>query len=59
MSSTIQARFGEDAYPVGRFVLDRARALGIGRTELVRRLCYPDISNGHKALTGFLRIERR
>src|SRR4051812_31294124 len=54
MSSTIQARFGEDAYPVGRFVLDRARALGIGRTELVRRLCYPDVSNGHKALTGFL-----
>jgi hypothetical protein len=50
----MQARFGEDAYPIGRFVLDRARALGMGRTELVRRLCYPDISNGHKALTGLL-----
>jgi hypothetical protein len=54
MSSMIYARFGEDAYPIGRFVLDRARALGIGRTELVRRLCYPDISKGHKALTGLL-----
>jgi hypothetical protein len=53
MSSTIQARFGEDAYPVGRFVLDRARVLGLTRTDLVRRLCYPDISKGHKALTGF------
>jgi hypothetical protein len=54
MPSIMQARFGEDAYPIGRFVLDRARALGMGRTELVRRLCYPDISKGHKALTGFL-----
>jgi hypothetical protein len=54
MPSIMQARFGEGAYPVGRFVLDRARALGMTRTELVRRLCYPDISKGHKALTGFL-----
>jgi hypothetical protein len=54
MPSMMQARFGEDTYPIGRFVLDRARALGMGRTELVRRLCYHDISNGHKALTGLL-----
>ena len=54
MPSIMQARFGEDTYPIGRFVLDRARALGMSRTELVRRLCYPDISKGHKALTGFL-----
>jgi hypothetical protein len=54
MPSIMQARFGEDTYPIGRFVLDRARALGMSRTELVRRLCYPDISKGHMALTGFL-----
>ena len=39
-STTIQARFGEDTYPIGRFILDRARALGMSRTELVRRLGY-------------------
>jgi hypothetical protein len=54
MPSIMQARFDEDAYPIGRFVLDRARALRMGRTELVRRLCYPDISKGHKALTVLL-----
>jgi hypothetical protein len=53
-SETIQARFGEDTYPIGRFVLDRARALGISRTELVRRLGYRDVGNGHKALKELL-----
>ena len=50
ISTTIQARFGEDAYPIGRFILERARALGMSRTELVRRLGYCQISNGHRAL---------
>jgi hypothetical protein len=39
-STTIQARHGEDVYPIGRFILDRARALGLSRTELLRRLGY-------------------
>jgi hypothetical protein len=52
--SLIQARFGEDAYPLGRFILDRARALGISRSELVSRLGYRQIGKGHKALTAAL-----
>jgi hypothetical protein len=53
-STAFQPRFGEDRYPIGRFILERSRALGIGRTDLVRRLSYRDISNGHKALTAAL-----
>ena len=53
-STMIQARFGEDTYPIGRFVLDRDRALGISRTELIRRLGYRDIGNGHKAFSELL-----
>jgi hypothetical protein len=47
-STTIQARLGEDNYPIGRFILERARALGLSRTELVRRLGYRQIGNGHR-----------
>jgi hypothetical protein len=53
-STTVQARFGEDTYPIGRFISDRARALGISRTELVRRLGYRQICNGHRALAELL-----
>jgi hypothetical protein len=53
-STTIHARFGEDTYPIGRFILDRARALGLSRTELVRRLGYRRIGNGHRALAEML-----
>jgi hypothetical protein len=53
-STTIQARHGEDVYPIGRFILDRTRALGLSRTELLRRLGYRKIGNGHKALAELL-----
>ena len=53
-SATIQARFGEDKYPIGRFILHHARALGISRSDLVHRLGYRDISSGHKALSAVL-----
>jgi hypothetical protein len=53
-STTIQARYGEDAYPIGRFILECARALGLSRTELVRRLGYRQIGNGHRALAELL-----
>jgi hypothetical protein len=53
--SMIQARFGEDTYPIGRFILERARTLGISRTELVLRLGYRDVGNGHRALGELLR----
>ena len=53
-STTIQARFGEDNYPIGRFILDRARALGMSRSELVHRLGYREIGNGHRVLAELL-----
>lgn len=51
VSTRFQPRFGEDQYPIGRFILDRARALGITRNDFVNRLGYHDLDNGHKALT--------
>jgi hypothetical protein len=54
MSSIIQPRFGEDAYPSGRFVLERAQALGLSRTDVVRRFGYRGLTSGHAAVTGFL-----
>ena len=53
-STTIQARFGESINPLGRFVLDRARALGMSRSELVRHLGYRHVGNGHRALSELL-----
>ena len=53
-STTLQARHGEDTYPLGRFIFDHARALGISRTELVHRLGYRQIGNGHRALGEML-----
>jgi hypothetical protein len=50
----MQARYREDKYPLGRFILDRAQALGLSRTELVRRLGYRDVGNGHRALGEML-----
>jgi hypothetical protein len=54
MASIFQPRFGEDTYPIGRFILERSRALGITRSDLVRRLGYRDIGSGHKALSEVL-----
>jgi len=53
-SAIIQARFGEDRSPIGRFILERSRALGITRSDLVRRLRYRDIGSGHMALSAVL-----
>jgi hypothetical protein len=53
-SLTFQPRFGEDRYPIGRFILHRARTLGLRRSDLVRRLGYRDIDSGHKALSEML-----
>jgi hypothetical protein len=54
MSSIIQPRFYEDAYPIGRLVFDRAKSLGLSRTELVQRLGYANLNTGHRALTELL-----
>lgn len=53
-SLTFQPRFGEDRYPIGRFILVRARALGMSRSDLVRRLGYREMNSGHRALTEVL-----
>jgi hypothetical protein len=53
-SAIIQARFGEDKYPIGRFIFEHSRAFGISRSDLVRRLGYRDISSGHRALNAML-----
>jgi len=53
-STTIQADFAEEKYPIGRFVLHRARALSLSRSDLVCRLGFRDISSGHEALTAML-----
>jgi hypothetical protein len=54
VSSTFQRRFREDTYPIGRLILDRARVLGISRSDLVHRLGYHDISSGHRTLSTVL-----
>jgi hypothetical protein len=53
-SPTFQPRLGEDKYPIGRFILDRARTIEMSRSELVHRLGYRDIGSGHKALNAVL-----
>lgn len=54
MATVMRERWGEDAYPIGRFIFDRATALGLSRTELVRRLGYGNLTNGHRALSDLL-----
>ncbi len=54
VSPIFQPRFGEDTYPIGRFILERSRALALSRTDLVRRLGYSDIRSGHEALNAVL-----
>jgi len=53
-STMIQARFGETEYALGRFVLERAKALGLSRTDLVRRLGFENLNAGHHGLTELL-----
>ena len=47
-------RFGEDAYPISRFLVDRAQALRLTRSDLARRLGYQNIGSAHKALAETL-----
>lgn len=53
--STMQSRYYEDRFVVGRFIADRANALGLTRRELVERLGYRDrLAKGHKVLAEIL-----
>jgi hypothetical protein len=52
--SPIQPQCGEDSYPIGRFIVDRAKTLGLSRTDVVRRFGYCGLTSGHAALSGCL-----
>lgn len=54
MPPIMQRRFYEDAYPIGRLVVDRARALGLTRTDLVRRFPFTKLQTGHTTLTALM-----
>src|SRR5919199_5646253 len=52
---TLQPRFYEDRYPIGRFILDRANALGLTRRQLVERLGFAGrLAKGHRVLSEIL-----
>jgi hypothetical protein len=52
---TMQPRYYEDRFPLGRFIFDRANALGLTRRELVERLGFPDrLAKGHQVLSEIL-----
>jgi len=51
---SIQVRYGEDAYPIARLISDRARALGLTRSNIARRLGYADIGKAHQVLATAL-----
>jgi hypothetical protein len=49
-----EARYGDDRYPIGRLVLQRAADLGLSRSEVVRRLGYQNADKGHRKLNRLL-----
>ena len=55
MASTFRLYFGEERYPISRFIVYRARVLGSTRSGLARRLGYRDLGDAHKALANTLK----
>jgi hypothetical protein len=51
---TMQARYFEDRYLIGRFILNRANALGLTRKDFVHRLGFRDLAKGHQALSKLM-----
>jgi hypothetical protein len=54
MGSTSQPHFGQDAYPISRFIVHRAQALGLSRSGLARHLPYQDLGKAHRELDATL-----
>ncbi len=54
MDSTFRVRFGQDSYPISRFIIERARTLGLSRKDIAIRLRYLDIGKAHRALDAAL-----
>jgi hypothetical protein len=52
--TTMQARFYEDRYPIGRLVFCRANTLGLTRRGLAERLGFRDLTKGHQALSKIM-----
>jgi hypothetical protein len=55
MDSIFRLCFGEDRYPISGLLVYRARALGLTRRDLARRLGYRNLGDAHKALTNALK----
>jgi hypothetical protein len=53
-SMRFEARHGDDRYPIGRLILQRAADLGLSRSEVVRRLGYQKADKGHRKLNRLL-----
>lgn len=52
---TMQPRYYEDRYPLGRFILDRANTLGFTRRQLVERVGFCERpAKGHQVLSEIL-----
>lgn len=51
-----EGRFGKDAFPIRRFILQRPRTLRLSRGELVRRLGYRDLGKAHNVLRVLLAL---
>ena len=54
MDSVFRVRFGQDAYPISRFIAQHARMAGFSRRDIARRLGYHDIGKAHRALDDAL-----
>lgn len=54
MDSVFRVRFGQDGYPISRFIAQHARMAGFSRRDIARRLGYHDIGKAHRALDDAL-----
>ena len=54
MDSVFRVRFGQDAYPISRFIAQHAQMVGLSRRDIARRLGYHDIGKAHRALDDAL-----
>ena len=54
MDSIFRVRFGQDSYPISRFIIERARVLSLSRSDVAGRLGYRDIAKAHRALDAAL-----
>ena len=54
MASVFRVRFGQDGYPISRFIAQHARMAGFSRRDIARRLGYHDLGKAHRVLDDAL-----